>query len=64
MFIAFDTACADFDASATGRLRERYPLKIGILARVTTWVEFGCTDAVRITASHAGSFRANYTHVT
>ena len=56
MLVALDTTCADLDTTTTCCLRERDPLEIWVLASIATWVEFGCTNAVRITPNHAGSF--------
>ena len=49
MFARLDATSANLDTT-TGEsglgLGERDPLEVGILACVSAWVEFGCTDAV------------------
>lgn len=59
VFVALDAAGADLDATCAkscSRLWECYPLKVWILASITTRVELCSTNTVRVASGHSTSF--------
>ncbi len=61
MLVSFETAGTNLDAATTEVEWECCPLEVGILTLVSGWVEFRCTNTVRIAACDFRSLVTQYT---